>query len=78
MCRRLPNLSTAMLRIIVTNASDVARLHSPLAGVASAIAPDFIRQKVDEGIAQRLREQLAREGVQARIYIEPNPPEPPA
>jgi hypothetical protein len=64
-----------MLKIIVTNPEDVARLHSPLAGVAAVIAPDYVRQKVDEGIAERLREQLAREGVQARIVIEPNPPD---
>ena len=63
-----------MLKIIVTNAAEVARKRSPLANFAAAIAPDFLRQKVDEGIAERLIEQLAREGVQARVIIEANPP----
>ncbi|HVT35564.1 MAG TPA: hypothetical protein VHE37_08270 [Nevskiaceae bacterium] len=64
-----------MLRIIVTNPEEVARRRSPLANFAAAIAPDFIRQKVDEGIAERLIEQLAAEGVRARVLIEPNPPD---
>lgn len=67
-----------MLRIIVTNPEEVARQRSALAGVAAVIAPDYIRQKVDEGIADRLRRQLEQEGVRAEIIIEPNPPGDPA
>lgn len=67
-----------MLKIIIKNAAEVASKQSLLANVATLIAPDFVRNRVDQAIAERLRQSLAESGVIAEVSVEPDPPEAPS
>ena len=65
-----------MVKIIIRNHAQVARLYSRFAGLASTLAPGYLRKRVEEDFAIQLREQLAEYGLVADVIVEPDPPGP--
>lgn len=62
-----------MLRIVIRNHEQVARLHSKFAGLAATLAPGYLRRRVEEDFAIQLRAQLAEHGIVADVSIQPDP-----
>ncbi len=58
-----------MITIEIENPIEVAGNASPLARALGGLAPGMVRRKVDEQVAEVLREKLAERGIRARIEI---------
>ena len=65
-----------MVKIIIRNHAQVARLHSRFAGLAATLAPGYLRKRVEEDFAIQLSAQLAEYGLVADVTVEPDPAGP--
>ncbi len=66
------NLVDKMIIIKIKNPEEVAERESPMARVIGKLAPDVIRKKVEEKVAEHLRNSFWERGIEAEILIRPS------
>ena len=66
------NLVDKMIIIEIKNSKEVAERESPMAKVIGKLAPDLIRKKVEEKVAEHLRNSFWERGIEAEISIRPS------